>query len=68
MTMARSGAHASRHGTVREILTEATLPALSAVLVNRGIDPRAILAIVEMRGPAMTSPMRAQFRVLYEAH
>jgi hypothetical protein len=64
MSKARSGTHANRRGTVKEFFTEATLPALNGVLVNRGIDPHAIITIVEMDG----HPTRPQFRVLYEVH
>jgi hypothetical protein len=66
MTKVRSGMHANRRGRVKEFLTDATLPALNGGLANRGIDPHAIITIVEMPGPTRATPPR--FRVLYEVH
>jgi len=63
MANGRSSAHANPRGTVRQLLTRATLPALNRALLNRGIDPHAIVTIVEMHGPRFP-----QFQVLYEIH
>jgi hypothetical protein len=63
MNQARSGARANRRGMVKEFFAEATLPVLISVLVNRGIDPYAIIAIVEMHGQTTASPTPPQFRV-----
>jgi hypothetical protein len=68
MTKARSSSHANIRGTVKELFTQATLPALNRALLNRGINPHAIVAIVEMHGQAMASARHPQFRVLYEVH
>lgn len=68
MTNGRSGAYANHRGRVRELLTRATLPALNRALLNRGIDPHAIVTIVEMHGQTMAGPRFPQFRVLYEIH
>jgi hypothetical protein len=53
---------------VKELFTQATLPALNRVLLNRGIDPDAIITIVEMHGQTMACPTPPQFRVQYEVH
>ena len=63
---ARAGVHANRRGMVKEFFTDATLPALNGSLANRGIDPHAIVTIVEMPGQTRATP--PQFRVLYEVH
>ena len=68
MAKARSGAYAKPHHRVKEFFTAATLPALNSVLVNRGIDPHAIITIAEMDGQTMPCPTPPQFRVLYEIH
>ena len=68
MTKARSGLHANIRGPVKELLTQATLPALNRALLNRGINPHAIVTIVEMHGQAMAGARHPQFRVLYEIH
>ena len=67
MTKARSGADANSRRAVKELFTQATVPALNRALLNRSIDPHAIVTIVEMHGqPA--GPRHPQFRVLYEIH
>ena len=48
------------------VFSEATLPALNSAMVNRGIDPHAIITIIEMHGQTMASRTYPQFRVLYE--
>ena len=68
MTQALSGARAGHRRMVKEFCTEATLPALNNMLVSRGIDPHAIITIVEMHGQTTVSPTPPQFRVLYEVH
>ena len=68
MAKARTGAHARPRRMVREFFTAATLPALSRILLNRGIDPHAIITIAEMHGKRMPCPAPSQFRVLYEVH
>ena len=67
MTNARSIGRADRRSIVKELTTEATLPALNCALVRRGIDPHSIIAILELHGQTMVSPT-PQFRVLYEVH
>jgi hypothetical protein len=68
MTKGRSGSHANVRGTVKELFTQATLPALNRALLNRRINPHAIVTIAEMHGPATAGPRHPQFRVLYEVH
>jgi hypothetical protein len=68
MTKARSGAHANSRRTVKELFTRATVPALNRALLNRGIDPHAIVTIAEMHGQTMAGPRHPHFRVLYEIH
>ena len=50
MSNARSN-RTNHRGTVKELLTEASLSSLSSALLDRGIDPHAILAIVESARP-----------------
>ena len=68
MTKGRSSAQANPRGTVKELFTQPTLPALNRALLNRGINPHAIVTIVEMHGQAMAGSRHPQFRVLYEVH
>ena len=68
MIKTRSIGRANRLGMVKELFTEATLPALSSALVNRGIDPHAIITIVEMHRHTMANPTPSRFRVLYEVN
>jgi hypothetical protein len=65
MSKARSSARSNPLRMAKELFTAATLPALSNALINRGIDPHAILAI-EMPQPTSARAARPQFRVLYE--
>jgi hypothetical protein len=66
MTKARPAAPADPRITVKEFFTATTLPALNRVLLNRGIDPHAIITIVEMHGQTLASRTSPQFGVLYE--
>jgi hypothetical protein len=68
MSKTRSNKHTSPRRVVREFFTEGTLLSLNNVLVNRGIAPHAIVAIIEMHKQAMAKPTPSQFRVLYEVH
>ena len=66
MSKGRRDTHANPRGTVKELFTQATLPALNCALLNRGIDPHAIVTIAEMHGQTVPFPTPSLFRVLYE--
>ena len=55
------------NSVVDELFTEANIVALNEALLERGISPERIIAILAVPGQTLVSPVPPQFRVLYRA-
>ena len=52
---------------VDEFVIEASVELLNSELVNRGIGPDCIIAVLPVPGQTMANPTPPKFRVLYRA-
>jgi len=57
----------NQHKHVGEFIIEASVELLNLELINRGIGPDRILAVLDLPGQTVANPTPAKFRVLYRA-
>uniref|UniRef100_UPI0019545C99 hypothetical protein n=1 Tax=Enterobacter bugandensis TaxID=881260 RepID=UPI0019545C99 len=67
MAIAQAVPQSNRAKVLDEIVVEAKIDALNAVLADRGISADRIISVIPLPGQTLVSPTPPQYRVLYRA-
>jgi 1,6-anhydro-N-acetylmuramate kinase len=67
MAIAQAVPQSNRARVLDEIVVEAKIDALNAVLADRGISADRIVSVIPLPGQTLVSPTPPQYRVLYRA-
>lgn len=67
MAIAQAVPQSNRAKVLDEVVVEAKIDALNAVLADRGISADQIISVIPLPGQTLVSPTPPQYRVLYRA-
>lgn len=67
MAIAQAVPQSNRAKVLDEVVVEAKIDALNAVLADRGISADRIISVIPLPGQTLVSPTPPQYRVLYRA-
>ncbi len=67
MAIAQAVPQSNRARVLDEVVVEAKIDALNAVLADRGISADRIISVIPLPGQTLVSPTPPQYRVLYRA-
>lgn len=67
MVIAQAVPQSNRAKVLDEVVVEAKIDALNAVLADRGISADRIISVIPLPGQTLVSPTPPQYRVLYRA-
>lgn len=67
MAIAQAVPQSNRARVLDEVVVEAKIETLNAVLADRGISAERIVSVIPLPGQTLVSPTPPQYRVLYRA-
>lgn len=67
MAIAQAVPQSNRAKVLDEVVVEAKIDVLNAVLADRGISADRIISVIPLPGQTLVNPTPPQYRVLYRA-